>query len=216
MEEEVEYVLRHAARYLSRDPEREDVLSAFAGLRPLVAGEDDSDTASLSRDHTLQVSSSGLVTITGGKWTTYRKMAEDAVDHATAVAGLDLRACPTRELPVHGYHLTAERFGTLAVYGSDAPEVTALARERPELEAPIHPELPIMGAQVVWAVREELAERVEDVLSRRTRALLLDARAAGEAAEATAEIMARELGRDREWVRSEVAAFRTLAEDYQV
>jgi glycerol-3-phosphate dehydrogenase len=216
LDEEVDYILRHAARYLAHDPTRGDVLSAFAGLRPLVRGEEGADTASLSRDHTLQVSDSGLVTITGGKWTTYRKMAEDAVDHAAAVAGLDLVASPTRELQIHGYHLQPERLGPLAGYGSDAVEIQALERERPGWGEPLHPALGITGAEVVWAVRAEMAVRLEDVLSRRHRALLLDASAAAEIAEPVARMMAEEGNRSEAWVVREVRAFRELAAGYQV
>lgn len=216
MEDEVEYVLRHAARYLDDDPTRADVRSAFAGLRPLVRGEEGEDTASLSRDHTLQVSRSGLVTITGGKWTTYRKMAEDAVDHASAVAGLELRPCPTRDLPIHGHLLQPERLGRLAAYGSDAREIEEMEQERPELAEPLHPRLDLTASQVVWAVREELAVRLEDVLSRRHRALLLDVAAAVDVAEGVAGIMAAEAGHDEAWVRREVASFGALAEGYRV
>ncbi|HSM06547.1 MAG TPA: glycerol-3-phosphate dehydrogenase/oxidase [Longimicrobiales bacterium] len=216
MEEEVEYVLRHAARYLDDDPTRADVRSAFAGLRPLVRGEEGEDTASLSRDHTLQVSRSGLVTITGGKWTTYRKMAEDAVDHASAVAGLELRPCPTRDLPIHGHLLQPERLGRLAAYGSDAREIEEMERARPELAEPLHPRLDLTASQVVWAVREELAVRLEDVLSRRHRALLLDAAAAVDVAEGVAGVMAAETGHAEAWIRREVASFRALAEGYRV
>jgi glycerol-3-phosphate dehydrogenase len=216
LEEEVDYILRHAARYLEDDPRREDVLSAFAGLRPLVRGEEGADTASLSRDHTLQVSRSGLVTITGGKWTTYRKMAEDAVDHAAAVAGLELRASPTRELPIHGYHLHPERLGRLAAYGADAMEIEALARSEPEWDEPFHPELELTPAEVVWAVREEMAVRLEDVLSRRSRALLLNAAATVDIAEQVAEIVAEETGRDEAWKAREVRDFVALADGYRV
>ncbi|HSG46901.1 MAG TPA: glycerol-3-phosphate dehydrogenase C-terminal domain-containing protein, partial [Longimicrobiales bacterium] len=167
-------------------------------------------------DHTLQVSHSGLVTITGGKWTTYRKMAEDTVDHAAPVAGLEPMPCPTRELPIHGYHQDAGRFGRLAVYGSDAPELEVLARDRPELGEPLHPDLPVLRVEVLWAVRREMARRVEDVLSRRTRALILDARAAGEVAAEVAGLMAAELGRDDAWARREAEAFRALAKAYLV
>lgn len=215
-DEEVDFILSHAARYLTDDPGRGDVLSAFAGLRPLVSSRDGGDTASLSRDHTLHVSESGLLTITGGKWTTYRKMAEDAVDHAAPVAGLEPVECPTRELPVHGYHAGAERFGRLAQYGSDAPELEALAREDPRLGEPIHPALPVLAVEVVWAVREEMARRLEDVLSRRTRALILDARAAAEAAEDVARLMASELSFDEGWVVREVEHFGRLAAGYLV
>ena len=162
------------------------------------------------------MSQSGLVTITGGKWTTYRKMAEDTVDHAAPVAGLEPAPCPTRELPIHGHHHDAGRFGPLAVYGSDAPELEALARDRPELGERLHPDLPVLRVEVVWAVRKEMARRVEDVLSRRTRALILDARAATAVAGEVASLMASELGRDQGWARRETEAFRELARTYLV
>jgi len=132
------------------------------------------------------------------------------------VAGLEPVSCPTRELPIHGYHQDSDRFGPLAVYGSDAPELEALAREEPELGEPLHPDLPVLGVEVLWAVRQEMARRVEDVLSRRTRALILDARAAAGVAGNVARIMAAELGRDDGWVRRETESFRALAHDYLV
>jgi glycerol-3-phosphate dehydrogenase len=214
MEEEVDFLLSHAARYLTRDPGPGDVLSCFAGLRPLVAGGEAEETASLSRDHTLQVSGSGLVTITGGKWTTYRKMAEDTVDHAAVVGGLEPRDCVTRHLNIHGFHTHPERFGELAAYGSDAPAVEALLASDPALAELLHPRLPIRAGEVVWAVREEMARTVDDVLARRTRSLVLDARAAAEAAPAVADLMAGELGRDSGWASDQVDAFQHLAAGY--
>jgi len=214
--EEVAYVLRHAARYLEEDPTLDDVLSAFAGLRPLVGGGDDDDTAALSRDHTLQVSPSGLVTITGGKWTTYRKMAEDTVDHAAVVAGLEVRDCTTKELQIHGAHSHADRFGHLAVHGTDALLIEGLAEEVDGGELPIDGALPYVEAEVRWAVREEMARTVEDVLSRRTRALLLDARAALRSAPRVADIVAEELGRDAAWAAAQVEAFEAVARGYLV
>jgi glycerol-3-phosphate dehydrogenase len=212
--EEIAFVLEHAARYLTEDPGPADVLSAFAGLRPLVGSDDADDTASLSRDHTLQISPTGLVTITGGKWTTYRKMAEDTVDHAAVLAGLEPVPCPTRDLQIHGYHPAADRFGPLAVYGADAPELRALAEGSPELARPLHPDLPALRAEVVWAVREEMARTVEDVLSRRTRSLLLDARASMEAAPEVARMLASELGRPEAWAVADAEAFTALARGY--
>jgi glycerol-3-phosphate dehydrogenase len=214
LEEEVEFLLTHAARYLTKDPTRADVLSCFAGLRPLVGRGDDGDTASLSRDHTLHVSNSGLMTLTGGKWTTYRKMAEDAIDHGIILGGLEPRECVTRELNIHGFHSHPERFGELAAYGSDAPAVEALIRSDPALAEPLHPRLRPRSGEVVWAVREEMARTVDDVLARRTRSLILDARAAVEAAPKVAELMATELGRDVEWVESQVEDFREMAKAY--
>lgn len=213
---EVEFVLEHAARYLTEDPGPGDVLSTFAGLRPLVGSEDADDTASLSRDHTLQISPSGLVTITGGKWTTYRKMAEDTVDHAAVLAGLESVPSPTKELQIHGYHPSAERFEALAAYGADAPEILAMVGLDPQLGQPLHARLPAIRAEVLWAVREEMARSVEDVMSRRTRSLLLDARASVEAAPEVARLMATELGRDEAWVEGQIADFAELARGYVV
>jgi glycerol-3-phosphate dehydrogenase len=214
LKEEVDFLLTHAARYLTRDPTPADVLSCFAGLRPLVGGGDEEDTASLSRDHTLQVSSSGLLTITGGKWTTFRKMAEDTVDHGIVLGGLEPRECVTRELNLHGFHTHPERFGVLAAYGSDAPAVQALLASDPKLAEPIHPLLRARAGEVVWAVREEMARTVDDVLARRTRSLILNARAAAEAAPKVAGLMAKALDRDSRWARSQASEFQTLAAGY--
>lgn len=210
---EIDFLLEHAGRYLERDPERSDVLSIFAGLRPLVgAADDEARTASLSRDHTLLISESGLVTITGGKWTTYRKMAEDTVDQAATLAGLDDRPCVTANLHLHGYHRHAERFGELQHYGSDAPEIRALLGQDPRYDRIIHHAFAMRAGEVVWAARNEMARTVEDFLARRTRALLLDARAALEAAPTVAALLAEELDRDAAWVDAQVAAFTRIAE----
>ncbi|MGD2121133.1 MAG: glycerol-3-phosphate dehydrogenase/oxidase [Gemmatimonadota bacterium] len=214
LEEEVEFLLSHAARYLTEDPTRADVLSCFAGLRPLVSQGDGEDTAALSRDHTLHVSSSGLLTLTGGKWTTYRKMAEDAIDHGIVLGGLEPRDCITKDLNIHGFHTHPERFGKLEAYGSDAPAVEALIRSNPALAKPLHDRLRPLAGEVVWAVREEMARTVDDVLARRTRSLILDARAARESAPKVAELMAEELGRDRSWMEKQVQEFTELAERY--
>jgi glycerol-3-phosphate dehydrogenase len=211
---EVEFLLSHAARYLTKDPTRRDVLSCFAGLRPLVGSGESEDTSSLSRDHTLQISKSGLLTITGGKWTTYRKMAEDTVDHGLVLGGLEPRECITTQLNIHGFHTHPERFGALAAYGSDAPFVDALIRSDPELGEPLHPRLRPVKGEVVWAVREEMARTVDDVLSRRTRSLVLDARAAMEAAPIVAELMAAEMGEGEAWMQAQVDLFLALAARY--
>jgi glycerol-3-phosphate dehydrogenase len=225
-EQELEFLLEHAVRYLTGDPTREDVLSTFAGIRPLVvdddAGEDASeagdgpesasDTASISRDHHLSVSDSGLVTIAGGKWTTYRKMAEDTVDRASEVGDLEPRDCPTGELHLRGWAENADPEDPLSVYGTDAQDVLDLAAG--DLAERLHPRLPYRRAEVVWAARHEMARTVDDVLSRRTRALLLDARAAREAADHTARLLARELGRSDAWAESQAAEFHDTAAGY--
>ncbi len=215
LEEELAFLLEHAARYLTRDPTPADVRSTFAGLRPLVGSPDEEGgTAALSRDHTLHIATSGLVTIAGGKWTTYRKMAEDTIDQAATLAQLEDRACVTKDLRIHGYHQNSEVFGDLHKYGSDAPRIQDLMREEPDLAERLHPGRPVVAAQVVWAARHEMARTVEDFLSRRTRTLLLDARASIDMAPQVASLMAEELGRDAAWQREQVEAYTALARGY--
>jgi glycerol-3-phosphate dehydrogenase len=215
-EAEIDFILETAGRYLRRPPARRDVLSVFAGIRPLVRSGHGQSTAALSRDHTIQIDNSGLVTIAGGKWTTYRNMAEDCVDQAATLGELPERPCATRTLTIHGADPDARRFGPLAVYGSDAPAIQALAEDRPDLAAPLDAALPYTGAEVVWAVRHEMARTLEDVLARRTRALFLNARAAAAMAPRAAELIARELGRDARWQARQVAEFAELARIYSL
>jgi len=211
---EIEFILETAGRYLQRTVTRADVRSVFVGTRPLVRAGSGGSTAALSRDHTIHIDPSGLLTITGGKWTTYRRMAEDAVDHAATLARLPEKPCVTRNLNVHGFHRQADNFGPLSVYGSDALLIQDLVRAEPSLARPLHPALSYSAAEVVWAVRVEMARTVEDVLARRTRALFLDARAAIEMADEAASLLARELGRDKAWQRQQVESFRALAAGY--
>jgi glycerol-3-phosphate dehydrogenase len=213
-EEEIDFLLTHARRYMEKDPRREDVLSVFAGIRPLVSADESSDTAEISREHAVRVSRSGMVTIAGGKWTTYRKMAEDTVDVVSTVGGLELRPCVTRDLNIHGFHMHAEKFGRLEPFGSDAPEIEAVMAEAPGWSDPIHPRLDLTRGEVAWFARHEMARTVDDVLARRSRSLLLDARAASGAAEEVADVLGGELGRDASWREAQVADFRALAEGY--
>jgi glycerol-3-phosphate dehydrogenase len=216
LKEEIEFILETAGQYLRKAPTRDDVLSVFVGIRPLVRSGDGRLTAALSRDHTIHIDASGLLTTTGGKWTTYRNMAEDTVDQAADLARLAERPCVTRTLNVHGFHPNADRFGALGVYGSDALAIQDLVRETPALGAALHADLPYTGAEVVWAARHEMARTVEDVLARRTRALFLNARAAEAMAPAVARLMAGELGWDSSRQAAEVSAFLTLARGYQI
>ena len=217
-EQEIEFVLQTAGEYLSRKPTRADILSVYVGIRPLVkaAGSDSSKTSALSRDHTIHIDHSGLLTIVGGKWTTYRHMAEDTVDHAIMLGKLEDRPCITRDLRIHGYKQGDDPHGGLWVYGSDAEKIQALAAASAELAKPLDAKLPQIAAEVVWAAREEMARTVEDVLARRTRALLLNARAAVAMAPLTAQLLARELGREEAWAAAEVARFTDLAAQYML
>ncbi len=211
---EVAFILETAGQYLHKAPTRADVLSVFVGIRPLVRSTDSRITAALSRDHTFHIDASGLVTTAGGKWTTYRNMAEATVTQAAELARLPDRPCVTRTLQIHGFHPQAASFGALGVYGADAPAIQQLARADPSLAGPLHPALPCTGAEVVWAVREEMARTVEDVLARRLRALFLNAGAAIAMAPRVAALMAKELNRDQAWEARERDAFRALAAQY--
>jgi len=212
--DELDFLLENAARYLTTIPGTSDILSIFAGLRPLVGGTKSQKTAAVSRDHYLEVSDSGLVTMTGGKWTTYRHMGEKTIDTAARVAGLPERPSGTRELPLHGWCPDAGGQCPLAVYGADRQAIRDIAASQPTLNQAIHPRLPCLAAEVVWAARHEMARTVEDVMSRRTRALLLDARASIESAGVVAGLLAAELGRSHEWAESQVAEFAALARGY--
>lgn len=206
---EVEFVMEHAAKYLTKDPRPEDVLSIFAGLRPLVKAGDDTNTAAISRDHTILVSNSGLITITGGKWTTYRKMAEDVIDQAEMVAGVDQRRCETETLQIRGWTHTPIPESNLKPYGADAAAIRALGRNEK-----VHPDLTLTEGEILWHVREEMARTVEDVLSRRSRCLLLNARASLEAAPKVARLMAEALGRDETWIQNQIEIYESLARGY--
>ncbi len=214
LEEEIEFILETAGRYLTRQPTRADVLSVYVGLRPLV--KSDGKSSALSRDHLIHVDPTGLLTITGGKWTTYRHMAEDCVDHAITLGRLREEPCPTKDLHIHGYMENAETLDDLEVYGADAAAIQALAASDTTLARQLHPNLPMIGAEIVWAAREEMARTVEDALARRTRALFLNSRAAMEMAPRAAELLAQELGRNEAWTQEQAVVFCKLAEQYQV
>lgn len=219
MPQEVDFILQQISRYLTKPPTRKDIRSVFAGLRPLVKGSS-KKTAELSRDHLITVSASGLITVTGGKWTTYRRMAEDTVNTAINRSGLEDRPCQTAWLPIHGASdnpsASTDFHAPLYYYGKDIPAIKAMASADPSLAQLLHPRLPYIQAEIIWAAREELCMTVEDAMSRRTRALLLDAAAAIECATLVAELLARELGRDKAWQEQQVEEFRELARGYLV
>lgn len=213
--EEIDFILEQIAPYLTKDPVRDDILSVFAGIRPLVnPGGEGSDTAEISRDHYLVVSPSGLVTIAGGKWTTYRKMAEDTINQAAIVAGLQQRESVTSNLRIHGWLKNIDRSDPLHYYGSEVIGIKEMVKKKSSLGEALHADLPYLKAEVVWAAENEMARTVEDILSRRTRALLLNARASIECAPEVAKLLAKALGRSRKWQKEQVAEFTELADAY--
>ncbi|HWB90517.1 MAG TPA: glycerol-3-phosphate dehydrogenase/oxidase [Puia sp.] len=210
--EEIDFILQQIGRYLQRVPRIEDIRSVFAGLRPLVKSSG-RKTAELARDHLVMVAGSGLITVTGGKWTTYRRMAEDTVNTAISRGGLPERPCVTAGLPIHG---AAEPvlYDPLHFHGTDAGKIRGLVAENLQWGEKLHPGLPYIVAEIVWAVREELCMTVEDALSRRTRSLLLDAKAAMACAASVAALMAAEMGMDGQWQERQIAEFKRLAAGY--
>jgi glycerol-3-phosphate dehydrogenase len=210
---EKQFLLDHINRYLHRTPTAAEILSVWSGLRPLVrkAGV---ATSKLSRDHTILVSKSGLVTITGGKWTTYRRMGQDTIDRAAEVASLPQQPSRTQELKLHGWTFDRAPSEWEQVYGSDLEFLQAISAEDAALESLIHPRLPFRRREVVWAARHEMARTVEDVLARRTRALFLDARAAIEAAPLVAGLLATELKKSEAWKTDSVRNFIENAKGY--
>ena len=216
LESEVDFVLETAGQYLVKQPTRKDVLSVFAGLRPLAKPEEDNKpTKEISRGHKIIISVSGLITIIGGKWTTYRKMAEDTIEKAIMLGGFPERECVTRHLPIHGFRMDVDAHSDpMSPYGIYKEDILTIAEEEENMSGYISEKLNILKVQVAWAVRKEMARTVEDFLARRTRALFLDARESIRIAPEVAEIMAKELKQDNEWINNQLAAFQLVAKNY--
>lgn len=213
---EIAFILETAGQYLETAPTRNDVLSVFAGLRPLAAPKEGSTkTKEISRSHKVIVSDSQLITITGGKWTTFRKMGEDTVNAHYKMHSLEAAESRSADQHLHGYTDNLEE-GHLKLYGSDAKEIRRLQDTNATWAKRIHEDYPFTGAEVIWAVREEMAQKVEDFLSRRCRILLLDAKAALHMAPKVAALMASELGKDEAWIMSELEEFYKLAKKYLI
>ncbi len=213
MEKEISFILSTAGQYLLRAPTRADVKSVWAGLRPLAKPEKSEKTKEISRNHKIMVSASGLVTILGGKWTTYRRMGEDVIDKLEKVKQWPETTSVTRNLPIHGSAVKIDEKDPLYYYGSDAVAIRNLSNGNEET---LSESLSIIKAQVLWAVRTEMAHTVEDVLARRTRALFLDAEEAVRVAPKVAAIMATEMGKDKQWEEQQVRSFQDLAKTYQL
>lgn len=215
LDEEVDFILDTASSYFKKKVNKSDVLTVFAGLRPLAApGKNDSNTTKeISRDHKLMVSKSGLITITGGKWTTYRKMSEETVDTAIQTSNLEKKTCVTKDLKIHS-STTIHSSSHLSIYGTDMPYIEKLALDIPEGTDQLHPAYPNIKAEVIWAVRNEMAYTVEDVLARRMRILFIDAKAAIEMCRTVAELIAQETNKSQLWVEEQILEFKQIASEY--
>ena len=212
LEEEIDFILDNAGAYMTTPPTRADVKSVFSGLRPLAAPKDNgSATKEISRHHKVTVSTSGLVSILGGKWTTYRKMSEDLINTAQSVGGLPERACITQNLPIHGYDYNSDWSNPLHVYGTDIEKIQKLDEAGNDS---LSDQLHLSKNQISWAVREEMAMTVEDVLARRSRALFLNAEATLALAPKVAQIIAEEAGHGQDWIDQQLKEFNALAQNY--
>jgi glycerol-3-phosphate dehydrogenase len=217
LETEIAFVLETAQRYLAKKPTRADVLSVFAGLRPLAAPEKEGkSTKEVSRSHKIIVSKTGLITITGGKWTTYRKIAEDIINKAIVVHHLPKKKCQTEHIAIHGSIATNSeaRKNHLYIYGTDIPKIQALQNQEPELKEKLHPDYDYTMAEVAWAIRYEMARTIDDILARRVRLLFLDARAAMACCEKVGAFLAKELGHDHTWAQTQISHFNTIANGF--
>jgi len=214
LEEEINFILNTAARYLTKAPKRSDVLSVFAGLRPLAASKGKGKkTKEISRSHKIFESESGLLTMVGGKWTTYRKMGEDLVDKTESKNGWGHIETRTKHLKIHGYKENVDHNNPLYFYGSDESDILNMASEG-DMGKSVSVSLKVINAQVVWAVKYEMARTVEDFLARRTRCQLLDARESIKMAPQVAKVMATELGEDEAWQAKQVEDYKQVTMNY--
>jgi glycerol-3-phosphate dehydrogenase len=214
LETEIDFVLKTAGKYLAQQAQRKDVLSVYAGLRPLAATDDSNEkTKEISRSHKIIISESGLVSVIGGKWTTYRKMAEDTLSKMMKRKMLPNKKCITANLKIHGYSTKVSN-NPLSFYGSDKIRIDELMASDKSLAEPLNNETNIIAGQVIWAVRNEMARTVEDFLARRTRVLFTDAKLAIKLAPKVAELMMKELKRHELWKENQVQSFSQLANGY--
>ena len=214
LQEEIDYIIEHIARYLTLDPTKEDIKSVFVGLRPLVKNSNSENTAEISREHVINISDNGLISIAGGKWTTYRKMAEDTVDEALKHCDLPVQESTTENLQIHGYRVHSGNLEKLKDYGTDAIHIKNMYVEDSKNQIQLHENIALTRGEVLWMIRNEFARTVDDILSRRTRHLFLDAKNTVLVAPKVAEILAEELGYDNEWINNELTNFSLIANNY--
>ena len=215
LDEEVNFIISTVNKYLNKKVCKADVLSIYAGLRPLAATKDNSEkTKEISRSHKIIVSNSELITITGGKWTTFRRMAEDTINKAISIGKLPNVSCKTTVLQIHGSKESLHNAHHLNIYGSDQGSIQKLIIETPELGEKLHFRLPYTKAEIIWGIRKEMARTVDDILARRVRALFLDAKAAIEVAPLVASMLAKELGKDKLWQQQQIKEFTAIASHY--
>jgi glycerol-3-phosphate dehydrogenase len=215
LQEEIDFVIQHFNKYATSKIAKTDVKSVFVGLRPLAKVENESSTAVMPRDHKIKILPSGLIHITGGKWTTYRSMAQHTIDIATEKAQLEFIKCKTKRLKIHGWTAIKDD-SSLSNYGADAEKIKQLITENSDLALKLHPNYSYTKAEVVWMIRQEMAQTVEDILARRIRLLFIDAKAAKECALQVASLFAKERNKSPEWEQQQIENFNTIANQYLI
>ena len=214
LDDEIAFILKTAGKYLVKPPVREDILCVFAGLRPLAADpENPTSTKEVSRRHKITLSPSGLLSVIGGKWTTYRLMAEETINKAIRAGFLEKRKCVTANLKLTktGADDLTNHFH---IYGDGSSEIKKMISENPGSGIPVDHRLPYTRAELIWICRNEMPVTVEDLLARRTRALFLNARASSEMAAEAAAIMAGESGSDMNWQSEQIESYHRLVKNY--
>ena len=214
-DEEIDFILANAGQYMTKKPKRKDVKSVFAGLRPLAANQgSNTETKEISRHHKVNVSTSGLISLLGGKWTTYRKMAEDAINTASMVGGLKDIKCRTHKLKLCGYDENIDFDNPLHAYGSDATKITAqgTAKDNQSLSSKFY----ITKNLILWSIQKEMAIHLEDVVARRIRCLFLDAEETSKIAPSVVEIMANYLNKDEFWIKDELSRANKIIKNYTI
>lgn len=215
LDEEINFILQTAGLYMRPAPTRKDIITVYAGQRPLAAPKNEGRKAhEISRSHKIIVSANGLITITGGKWTSYRLMAEDTIDKAIAMHLVEARKCVTKHLKIHGWRPNPDLTNHCYVYGSDEPALHELESTDAEFQKKISPKYDYTVGEVVWAVRHEMARTIDDVLARRVRLLYIDAREALRVAPEVAQVIARERNLPQSWVDSQVLEFDSIARNF--
>ena len=215
LDKEIKFILDNAGKYMTKTPKKSDIKSVFTGLRPLAADEGDSnETSEISRGHKIILSESGMISILGGKWTTYRKMSEDLINSALSVGGFPERACITQNLPIYGYDYNSDWEDPMHVYGSEIDKIKSI--DESNFSKSISKEFFITKNMIIWSIRNEMSMKLEDILARRTRCLFLDVNETLKIAPKVSGIMAKEMNKNKEWIDKELKNFVKLASKYQI
>ena len=214
LKEEVDFILKNAGKYMSVKPKKDDIKSVFAGLRPLAATSNKQSTKEVSRSHKIDISPSGLISVLGGKWTTYRKIAEDAINTAISINKLKKKKCKTERTKLFGFKRNVSWSDPMHIYGSLKKKVESLGgiNDNKSLSNKFY----ISNNIIEWSIIHEMALTVEDILARRTRCVFLDSKESKRIAPIVAQKMADILGEDDKWIDAELKKFNKLIKNYIV